>query len=99
MALGYWADVTPLQYMHFVEKQRPDVHIYNLFLFPPNDFHQYMDYVSEGRDGPIVFVTNSALTYLFGTPYVALPILATNPDGNYPFVSSFQAMRVAVSSR
>ncbi len=96
---GYWADVTPLQYLHFVEKQRPDIKIYDLFLFSPSDFHQYMNYVTEGQDGPIVFVTQPALAYLVGTPYLALPILGYDPNRKQAFVSSFQAMQLAVSKR
>ncbi|MCC7449432.1 MAG: DUF2723 domain-containing protein [Anaerolineae bacterium] len=95
---GYWADVTPLQYLHFVEKQRPDVKIYDLFLFEPNAFHRYMDEASTAYNRPIVFVTNTALTYVIGTPYTVTPIWYT-PSGRLPMITSFEAKRMAVSSR
>jgi len=95
---GYWADITPIQYLHFVEKQRTDVKIYDLFLFQPQAFHRYMDEASTTYNKPIVFVTNTALTYVIGTPYTVMPIWYT-PNGRLPMITSFEAKRMAVSSR
>jgi hypothetical protein len=94
---GYWAEVTPLQYLHYVEKQRPDITIYDLFLFAPEDFRRYMD--QEAADRPIVFVTSSALAYVLGTPYSITPIWSVASSGQLPSIISFEARRMAVSSR
>jgi hypothetical protein len=71
---GYWVDVAPLQYLHFVQHDRPDVTIYDLFQFKPDAFHAYMDSLSKSGERPIVFVTSAALTYVLGTPYTITPI-------------------------
>jgi hypothetical protein len=88
---GYWADVAPLQYIHFVEKERPDVTIYDLFLFKPDTFHNYMDVLGKTGKRPIVFVTNAALTYVFGTDYTVTPILINLQDQRDPFKLVFVA--------
>jgi hypothetical protein len=66
VAAGYWADVTPLQYLQFVEHKRPDVKIYDLFMFKSSSFNDYADHVSQsGR--PIVLL-NSAIVSVPDVP-------------------------------
>jgi hypothetical protein len=99
---GYWADITPLQYLPFVENQRPDVKIYDLFMFKPNEFHLYLDKLSESEHIPII-VTNSAITAVFNTSYTIAPILAYVPGEykliNLPILASFRISKAPHSSK
>lgn len=60
---GQWHDVVPLEYLHFVEGWRPDVTIYNRFLFAEVDLRDFVSYLVESGRG-VVFVH----TLLEGTP-------------------------------
>jgi hypothetical protein len=99
---GYWADITPLQYLQFVEKQRPDIKIYDLFMFRPNEFHMYLDKLSESDQVPII-LTNSAIGAVFNTSYTVAPILAYLPGEykliNLPILASFRISKVTPPSK
>jgi len=49
---GSWFEIVPIQYLQIVEGQRPDLHLYNQFLF--NDDHMLIQFVSTLD--PVVFV-------------------------------------------
>lgn len=82
---GYWSDITPLQYLQFVEKQRPDIKIYDLFMFSPSDFHTFVENLSETGQTPIV-LTNTAIMDVPDTSYKIQPILAYLPN-DYEFIA------------
>jgi hypothetical protein len=82
---GYWSDITPLQYLQFVEGQRPDIKIYDLFMFSPTDFHTFVENLSETGQTPIV-LTNTAIMDVPDTSYKIQPILAYLPN-DYQFIA------------
>jgi hypothetical protein len=98
VAVGYWAEVAPLQYLHYVEGRRPDVKILDLFLFDRTDFHTYLDSVVQPGKEQVVFVTSEALTYLMGTHYAIAPTLIR--VGDEPIMSSYVVnFEVAMAKR
>ena len=74
---GYWADVTPLQYLQFVENQRRDVKIYDLFMFKPSYFETYVNRLSESGQRPIVLLNSAIMSLPDVTSYeiTFVPIL------------------------
>jgi hypothetical protein len=80
---GYWADITPLQYLQFVENQRPDLKIYDLFMFKPDDFHTYVEHLSTTGQTPIV-LTSTAIMDVPDSSYRIEPILTYLPESYMP---------------
>lgn len=89
---GYWPDVTPLQYLHFVEHVRPDIKIYDLFMFSPADFRAYTDALGRSGQKPVV-LTPTAILSIPDTSYQIVPIWAYMPGDyqgvKFPFLASF----------
>lgn len=52
---GRWFDIVPIEYLHFVEGKRPDLKLYNLFLFSPSDLQAFVSN-AHLRGTPVVFV-------------------------------------------
>ena len=76
--LGVWWDIVPLQYLHIVEDQRPDLDLYNLFLFPDEaDAAQFLDHAAAQRQ--VVFVSRSALPMVEPGRY-NLRVISGDPD-------------------
>lgn len=93
VVFGRWGDVVPLQYLHIVGGQRPDVRLVNLFFFPPDHFAAYMRTPpappvvflhAGGDDTPLdhFIADNLPLTPLPGTGAYLLNPDFTLPDGN-----------------
>ena len=57
VALGRWEHATPLQYWQLVEGQRPDVTVYNLFLFSDADFTAYLRQSVPAGSRPVVLLS------------------------------------------
>jgi hypothetical protein len=55
--LGQWHDIVPIQYLYYVEGKRPDLHLYNLFLFPAADLKLYLNDVTRAGK-QIVFISS-----------------------------------------
>jgi hypothetical protein len=88
---GYWADITPLQYLQFVEHQRPDVKIYDLFMFKPTYFRSYVNRLNESGRTPVVLI-NSAIMSLPDTSSTyrvsLVPVLTYLPEEEPPVAGS-----------
>lgn len=57
LLFGRWHDVVPLEYLHLIEKVRPDVKIYNLFLFPPDALEAYIAHLLSRRRS-VLFISS-----------------------------------------
>lgn len=58
-----WTDIMPLIYLQAVEDKRPDIHLYNLYLFPVADLHVYSANLT--REGAAVWVVGDLLVDQF----------------------------------
>lgn len=56
---GQWTSVVPMQYLQIVEQQRPDLHLYNTFLFEEDAVIPYI--YSLTREGLPVIALDSAI--------------------------------------
>jgi hypothetical protein len=58
---GVWWEIVPLEYLQIVEKKRPDLRLYNLFLFEQSDFEKYVashfDDTVPDTQRPVVVLT------------------------------------------
>ena len=94
---GYWADITPLQYLQFVENLRPDVKIYDLFMFRPSTFRSYVRRLSQSERRPL-FLLNSAILSLPNTTDYRIrisPILTYLPGDSRQFLTVTLINRVS----
>lgn len=64
IVLGVWWDIVPLQYLQIIEGQRPDVELYNLFLFKRKNLRPYLDTQLASSDTPIVFLGSYGENYI-----------------------------------
>ncbi len=64
IVLGVWWDIVPLQYLQIIERQRPDVTLYNLFLFKKKNLRPYLDTQLATSDTPIVFLGSYGENYI-----------------------------------
>jgi hypothetical protein len=55
--LGQWHDIVPVQYLYYVEGKRPDLRLYNLFLFPTADLRPYLDRATAAG-APVIFISS-----------------------------------------
>jgi hypothetical protein len=80
VVVGYWADVTPLQYLQFVEQKRPDVKIYDLFLFRPSAFQAFVDTLSSIGQTPLVLINSAIMSLPDTSPstITIVPILTSS---------------------
>lgn len=79
---GGWWDIVPLQYLQIVEGQRPDVHLYNTFLFQKPDVSIYVQqHIADAVAWPLVFL-NSAIPYIDSQCYT-LDALGVNSAITY----------------
>lgn len=89
---GYWPDITPLQYLQYVENRRPDLKIYDLFMFEPDDFRTYVDNLNE--DQQTIVLTQSAIVAVPDTSYEVVPIWTYLPGQEqlveFPVLASFR---------
>src|SRR5262249_48787354 len=94
---GYWADVPQLQYLQFVEHQRLDLKIYDLFMFNPGNFHTFVDTLSLTGQRPIV-LTSSAIMSVPAPSYTIVPIWTYLPEDyrliKLPILASFLISKV-----
>lgn len=51
---GDWQNIVPIQYLQMVEMQRPDLRLYNVFLFDPIPLNQYLDELLKERKSIVV---------------------------------------------
>jgi hypothetical protein len=54
---GNWHDIVPVEYLYRIEGQRPDLGIYNLFLFRQPDLQAYIRRLVESRR-PVAFINS-----------------------------------------
>jgi hypothetical protein len=53
---GDWLEIVPVQYLSMVEQQRPDLRVYNLFLFDQLALNQYIGHILLTSDHPVIFM-------------------------------------------
>jgi hypothetical protein len=59
LVFGNWTDIVPLQVLHILEGQRPDLTLYNLFQFPAGNASAFIERALS--DGQTVLVLDDAL--------------------------------------
>lgn len=64
IVLGVWWDIVPLQYLQIIEDQRPDVTLFNLFLFKKKNLRPYLDVRLRSSDRPVVFLGSYGESYI-----------------------------------
>jgi hypothetical protein len=97
VVLGYWADVAPLDYLHYVEGQRPDVRIYDMFMFEQGTFVQFIDQLNHDET-PIILVSGAALPRIVGTDYTIVPdtLAVDMTNQRLSFILTFRAVRTTM---
>ncbi len=80
LVFGSWGDVMPLQYLHWVEDERPDLTFYNLFLFPEVDL---VSFIATQEARPIIFLGDYVRVLLPAGRYTIRPIDVTGADEIY----------------
>lgn len=81
LVFGEWRTASPLVYYQTVRGQRPDVTLYNLFLFPKSDLRVYVAALTaQGK--PVIFTEGEYARELLGDTYTyePLPIPWAHPD-------------------
>ncbi len=76
---GDWLTIVPAQYLQIVEARRPDLTLYNLFLFDSLPLSRYVVALLDQPDRPIVFLSNDGkadfpLDFLEPSAYKAVPV-------------------------
>lgn len=61
---GAWTGITPVEYLHVVEGQRPDVRIYNLFLFQPGALAPYVTSLAQAGER-VMFLDSDGIGFVF----------------------------------
>lgn len=59
IVFGNWLDVVPLEYLQMVENQRPDMRLYNVFLFEQTPLTLYVNALVYNGDKPVVFLSRT----------------------------------------
>jgi hypothetical protein len=74
--LGVWWDIAPMQFLQMVEGQRPDVKLFNTFLFDRQSLNTYIDTQVNRQQGtrPTMVVLGEALRNLDPMRYVPVPL-------------------------
>jgi hypothetical protein len=57
LVFGDWQTIVPLQYLQMVEGKRPDLRLYNVFLFDEMGLSQYLDH-SLSLHQPVIFLSD-----------------------------------------
>ncbi|MBA3871153.1 MAG: DUF2723 domain-containing protein [Anaerolineae bacterium] len=57
IVFGHWGDIVPVEYLHIIEGSRPDITVYNQFLFTQTDLHTYIDSLVMA-DKPVVLINS-----------------------------------------
>jgi hypothetical protein len=94
---GSWWDIVPLQYLSFVENERPDLQLYNTFQFYGPAFSAYLDaHTDDSQQASLrpIILLGSALQYLDTTRYRAVRLDINDPSGNTGSVSRIEVYRV-----
>ncbi len=90
IVFGTWPDTAPMQYLTLVEKQRPDLQIYDLFLFNSADLAQYTQKLVAGSQRPVVFLGDTAQIHLDQTNYELTPIWMNSAAADSLVIGGFQ---------
>lgn len=83
---GEWRTMSPLAYYQIVQRERPDLHLYNLFLFPKADLRIFVE-ASLARGETVIFTEGEYAQELLGGDYryEPMPMNWTPPhDGVEP---------------
>jgi hypothetical protein len=56
LVFGGWLDLVPMQYLQIMEQQRPDLRLYNLFLFKKRHLIPYVEQVVKAGNRPVIFL-------------------------------------------
>lgn len=89
---GEWRTMSPLAYYQIVQRERPDLHLYNLFLFPKSELRIFVE-ASLARGETVIFTEGEYAQELLGEAYryEPMPMNWTPPhDG----VESLDVVRV-----
>ncbi len=89
---GEWRTMSPLAYYQIVQRERPDLHLYNLFLFPKSDLRIFVE-ANLARGETVIFTEGEYAQELLGMDYryEPMPMNWTPPhDG----VESLDVVRV-----
>ncbi|MBN1964162.1 MAG: hypothetical protein JW910_05925, partial [Anaerolineae bacterium] len=74
-----WHDITPLEYLHTVEGVRPDLRLYNLFLFPTETLRPYLQSLIAA--GEVVWLVDvDPVPLLPGVSFEEITLTPDNPD-------------------
>ncbi len=77
---GGWFDLVPMQYLQIIEGERPDLHLYNLFLFDDKTLAQYVSTLNS-----VVFVGNQIDPSMLNGGGGWTPIELALPDLEHPY--------------
>lgn len=73
-----WYDITPLEYLHIVEGARPDLRLYNLFLFPRASLRAYVESLLAAGE-TVWLVDVDAATWLPGVNFTEIALTPDDP--------------------
>jgi hypothetical protein len=91
---GMWWDVVPLQYLQIVEDQRPDLTLYNLFLFDKSTLRQVIDLNLDRTPPPMVaFLGDYVDDYLSARRYRVVVYWDDWPQEGETRFGVFQVLR------
>jgi hypothetical protein len=76
LVFGVWWDVVPLEHLQLVEDQRPDLQLYNLFLYSNEDLLPFLDAQVPGEEHPVIFLGD----YVFGRLQSTAYRIVAHPD-------------------
>jgi hypothetical protein len=82
IVFGQWWDIVPLQYLHIVEDQRPDLTLRNLFLFEKDSFDAYWARLLSDSQTPVVLLGNDTSRLPDTVPVSMTPITIQAPGAS-----------------